>query len=236
MGLALAELLVIGQAVNPGEASGAQVAKAMVFAENKAVKSQNGVSLYPDRVYYHRIEAISDMEMEFNGKVKEQMNKYLVTEGRALPGLVERSEEYFPMFEEVLEKHGLPKTLKNLAVVESRLDPGASSPVGAAGLWQIMPATGKELGLAVHERDNPEKSTEAAAKYLKRLHGMYDDWLLALAAYNCGPGNVNKAIRKAGGEKDFWAISAYLPKETRDYVPRFIAASYVMEYHNTHLA
>jgi membrane-bound lytic murein transglycosylase D len=142
------------------------------------------------------------------------------------------------MFEEALAKHGIPQEMKYLAVIESALNPSAISPAGAGGLWQFMVATGKMYGLEVNsyqdDRFDPIKSTEAACKYLKFLYNTFGDWQLALAAYNSGPGNVNKAIRRAGGKRDFWEIKNFLPKETQGYVPAFIAVNYVMNYSAEH--
>lgn len=145
---------------------------------------------------------------------------------------------YVPIFEEALESYQVPLELKYLPIIESALNPGATSRAGAAGLWQFMVKTGKIYGLDVNslidERRDPIKSSYAAAHYLKDLYQIFNDWTLAIAAYNCGPANVNKAIRRAGGSKDYWVIYPYLPKETRGYVPAFIAANYVMNYYCEH--
>lgn len=148
------------------------------------------------------------------------------------------AQMYFPMFEQMLDKYQIPYEMKYLAVIESALNPLAKSKAGAMGLWQFMYHTGKMFDLDVNsyidERMDPVKSTEAACKYLRYLYGLYDDWNLAMAAYNCGPGNVNKAIRRAGGKKDFWELRPFLPKETASYVPAFIAVNYVMNYASDH--
>ena len=145
---------------------------------------------------------------------------------------------YMPIFEEALEMYNLPLELKYLPVIESALSPTATSRVGAAGLWQFMLATGKQYGLEVNslvdERRDPIKSTYAAARYLRDLYKIYDDWNLVIAAYNYGPQNINKAIHRAGGVKDYWAIYKYLPRETQGYVPAFIAANYIMTYYCEH--
>ena len=145
---------------------------------------------------------------------------------------------YFPMFEEMFDRYDIPYEMKYLAVVESALNPTAKSRVGAMGLWQFMYGTGKMYGLEVtsyvDDRMDPYKSTEAACKYLSYLYGLYDDWNLALAAYNSGPGNVNKAIRRSGGKRTYWEIRPWLPKETRGYVPAFIAVNYAMNHASDH--
>jgi membrane-bound lytic murein transglycosylase D len=145
---------------------------------------------------------------------------------------------YFPIFEQALDAAGLPIELKYLPVIESALNPKAYSVAGASGLWQFMYGTGKVYGLVgnslIDERRDPIKATNAAVRYLRDLHNIYNDWSLVIAAYNCGPGNVNKAIRRAGGKRDYWAIYPYLPRETRGYVPAFIGATYAMTYYKEH--
>jgi membrane-bound lytic murein transglycosylase D len=152
--------------------------------------------------------------------------------------MLELSKYYFPIFERELEKHGLPEELKYLPIIESALNPRAMSHAGAAGLWQFMFRTGRMYGLKadreLDERLDPEKASEAAALYLKSLYNTYKDWTLAIAAYNCGPGNVNKAIRRAKNKRDYWEIYNYLPRETRNYVPAFIGATYAMTYYREH--
>lgn len=193
-----------------------------------------------DEDYIARLKALPTViEMPYNSIVKSYIEMY--TQRRR--GLVEQmlglSLYYCPIFEQALEKEGLPLELKYLPVIESALNPNAVSRVGATGLWQFMLGTAKGLQLEVNslvdERRDPYRSSEMAAKYLKTLYNMYGDWSLAIASYNCGPGNVNKALRRAGGgKKDFWEIYFYLPAETRGYVPAFIAANYVMTYYKDH--
>jgi membrane-bound lytic murein transglycosylase D len=170
-------------------------------------------------------------------EVKKYLNQYIVAGRHSSARLIGRSLYYFPLFETKINEKALPAELKYLAIIESSLKPHARSRVGAVGLWQFMRATGRMYGLTINnvvdERKDPEKSTEAALNYLSDLYDRFDDWTLALAAYNCGPGNVNKAMRKSGG-KDYWSIRNYLPRETRNYVPKFIAMAYLMNYYMDH--
>ena len=179
----------------------------------------------------------AEIEMPYNSAVGNFIDMYLDRRRTLLSNMLALHNYYGPIFIEELSKEGLPLELQYLPVIESAINPNAVSSVGATGLWQFMSSTGSGMGLEINslvdERRDPRKSSEAAAKYLKQLYNIYDDWSLAIAAYNCGPGNVNKALRKAGGGKlDFWEIYNYLPKETRGYVPMFIAANYVMNYHD----
>lgn len=177
-------------------------------------------------------------EIEYNPKLESVIKQYLKYRKKGLTRIIGLSKYYFPMFEEVLDKHHLPLELKYLAIVESALDPRAKSPAGASGLWQFMFQTGKAFGLEansyVDDRNDPVLSTEAASKYLSSLHKMFDDWDLALAAYNSGPGNVSKAIRRSGGSKNYWNIRPYLPRETANYLPAFLATMYIFEYAEEH--
>lgn len=195
--------------------------------------------LFNDSVYIKRLHALpTSMELSFNPAVKAQIELYATKRKRQVSYMLGEGMYYFPMFEEALDKEGLPLELKYLPVIESAMNPIARSRVGATGLWQFMAGTGKmydlEINSLVDERRDPVKSTEAAAKYLKYLYSIYKDWNLVIAAYNCGPGNVIKAIRRSGGQTDYWAIYPYLPKETRGYVPIFIAATYIMNYYQEH--
>lgn len=181
------------------------------------------------------------IEMPYNQIVRSYINKYTNEDRAQVPALLGLGLYYNPIFEQALEEQGLPLELKYLPMIESSLDPNAVSKHGAAGLWQFMLATAKGLGMEVNsvidERRDPYLSSEMAATYLKGLYDSYGDWSLAIAAYNCGPGTLNKAIRRAGGDpkdQDFWTIYNYLPEETRGYVPAFIAINYVMNYYPKH--
>ncbi len=192
-----------------------------------------------EEVYIRRLAAIpSVIEMPYNQVVRKHIERYVYRSRTLIEEMLGMSLYYMPIFEQALEKEGLPLELKYLPIVESALDPNAVSRVGAAGLWQFMIGTGKGLGLEVNslvdERRDPYRSSEMAAKYLKNLYQIYNDWSLAIAAYNCGPGNVNKALHRNGGTGDFWDIYEYLPRETRGYVPAFIAANYAMTYYKQH--
>jgi membrane-bound lytic murein transglycosylase D len=173
--------------------------------------------------------------MDYNQDVQAFVDLFVYRRRELMTKLLANSQIYFPMFEEMLDKYHMPDELKYLSVIESALNPQAVSPAGATGLWQLMYGTGKQLGLEansyIDERRDPIKSTDAGLRYLKQLHDLYGDWQLALAAYNSGPGYVNKAIARAGGVKNFWAIKNLLPAETRSYVPTFLAMVYAMHYH-----
>ena len=178
------------------------------------------------------------MEMVYNDVVQKFIDRYSGRLRHSISYMLGASNFYMPIFEEALELYELPLELKYLPIIESALNPKAVSRVGAAGLWQFMPATGKQYGLQLNsltdERRDPVKSSHAAARYLKDLYKIFNDWNLVIAAYNCGPENINKAIRRANGEKDYWRIYPYLPRETRGYVPAFIAANYIMTYYSLH--
>ena len=201
--------------------------------ENKSYGEVN------EETYIRRLAAIpSVIEMPYNQIVRKHIERYVYRSRTLVEEMLGMSLYYMPIFEQALEKEGLPLELKYLPIVESALDPNAVSRVGAAGLWQFMIGTGKGLGLEVNslvdERRDPYRSSAMAAKYLKNLYQIYNDWSLAIAAYNCGPGNVNKALHHNGGTGDFWDIYEYLPRETRGYVPAFIAANYAMTYYKQH--
>ncbi len=184
------------------------------------------------------LDAKTPFKVEYNESLESVIKGYLKNRRSTLERVMGLSEYYFPMFEQELDKHNLPLELKYLAVIESALDPRAQSRVGATGLWQFMFSTGKMFGLDVSsyvdERSDPTKATEAACKYLKSLNTSFNDWDLALAAYNSGPGNVSKAIRRSGGLTNYWNIRNFLPRETAGYVPAFLATMYIFEYAAEH--
>ena len=193
-----------------------------------------------DSLYRSRLQdLVSPVHLPYNYIVRDYINYYLTNRWSPLNKVITLSKFYFPICEQELIRAGIPVELRTLAIIESNLSPMATSRMGAVGLWQFMPATGKNLGLEINslvdERSDIILSTRAACRFLKDLYNMFGDWTLALAAYNCGPGNVNRAIARAGSEaKSFWDIYDYLPRETRGYVPKFIAASYVYAYHSLH--
>ncbi len=191
-----------------------------------------------DREIEERLRCMKlPVELHYNAEVRENIRRYVSSGYRDSEKMLGRMPLYFPIFEHELKRMNLPEGLKYLPIIESSLKPNVYSSVGAAGLWQLMSGTARELGLRVDdridERMDPYLSTRAALKYLKKLYQRYNSWELAIAAYNSGPGTVNRAIR-LGGSKNFWKIKQHLPAETRKYIPRFIAAAYVAEYYHEH--
>ncbi|MFM9945464.1 MAG: transglycosylase SLT domain-containing protein [Bacteroidia bacterium] len=180
----------------------------------------------------------SGIPMQYNPEVSKLINYFGTSWQSKLKEMIVVSNYYFPIYEEIFDKYDMPLEIKYLSVIESALNPNATSKSGAAGLWQFMHATGKIFDLKVNnyvdERRNVEKSTEAACQYLKSMYARYGDWFLVIASYNCGPGNVNKAIRKSGGKRTFWEIYPFLPKETQNYVPAFIAMTYLMNFYDSY--
>jgi membrane-bound lytic murein transglycosylase D len=199
------------------------------------------VPIFEDSIYNQRIERLASqttIPLVFNAHVKRFIELYAIQRRGLTSRLLGLAHIYFPMFEEMLDKYNMPLELKYLAMIESALNPTAGSRVGAKGLWQFMYATGKIYGLnsntLVEDRYDPLKATDAACRCMRDLYNKYKDWFLVLAAYNAGPGNVNKAIVRAGGVMDYWAIWPYLPRETQSYVPSFIAVNYVVSYAAEH--
>ncbi len=194
----------------------------------------------PDSVYVSRLQAIdSFLPLPYNETVRNFIGLYTIRKRELTSYMYGLSNYYFPIFEEALERYQLPHELKYLPIIESALNPKALSRAGASGLWQFMIGTGKLYGLEINsyidERNDPIKASDAAARYLRDLYAIYGDWHIVIAAYNCGPGNINKAVRRNGGKQKYWDIYYSLPRETRGYIPVFIAATYMMHYGKEHL-
>lgn len=206
-----------------------------LYTEEDKATSQPVDTLYKQRL----LEMVSPVQLPYNYIVRNFINQYLSGRWSPLRNVLALSQYYFPIIEEELAAAGLPLELRYLPIIESNLSIRATSRMGAVGLWQFMPATGKNLGLEINslvdERCDVLKSTRAACKFLAYLYKIYGDWTLAIAAYNCGPGNVNRALTRAGEDcKTFWDIYDFLPHETRGYVPKYIAAAYAYTYHKSH--
>ena len=207
--------------------------------ENNDCRMKDVNPVFEKEVFIERLKRIpSIIEMPYNEVVQKFIDRYSGRLRHSVSYMLGASNFYMPIFEEALETYGLPLELKYLPVIESALNPKAVSRVGATGLWQFMLATGKRYGLEVNslvdERRDPIKASYAAANYLSDLYKVFGDWNLVIAAYNCGPDQINKAIHRSKGSKDYWQIYPYLPKETRGYVPAFIAANYIMTYYCEH--
>jgi membrane-bound lytic murein transglycosylase D len=193
-----------------------------------------------DSVYYNRIAKINSIvQLRYNSIIRSHIEVYTVRQREKFCAVLGLGYYYFPMIEDIFDSFGLPTELKYMAVIESALNPDAvNRHSGATGLWQFIYSTGHLYGLTINslidERKDPVKSTYAAAKYIKDLYGIYNDWVLVIAAYNCGPGNVNKAIRRSGNKKDYWDIYYRLPRETRGYMPQYVAAAYAVNFYPEH--
>lgn len=225
--------------------------ESMIISEDSILNDRNNRGLvvgegvvrdltFTDEQLAERLSRIpTTIDLPLNNITREYIDAYCKRKS-SVAVMLGSSNFYMPIFEEALEKYGLPLELRYLPVIESAMRPSATSRVGAAGLWQLMLVTGRQYGLEVNtlvdERRDPIKSTDAAARLLRDLYNMYGDWSLAIAGYNCGPGNINKALLRAGNPetKNFWTIYNYLPRETRGYVPAFIAATYIMNYYCDH--
>ncbi|MGQ8337591.1 transglycosylase SLT domain-containing protein [Sunxiuqinia sp. A32] len=215
------------------------IQNAFVLDDNTLEVDSSKIVSLPDSIYIQRLQSIeSYVDLSFNKTVKNFIELYTQRRRDQVEVMLGLANYYFPIFEEVLDKYDLPMELKYMAIIESALNPVARSRANAVGLWQFMYGTGKmyklEIGTFVDERRDPVKATDAAARYLSDLYKIYKNWHLVIAAYNCGPGNVNKAIRRSGGARDYWTIYYRLPRETRGYVPAFIAAAYVMNFYQEH--
>ena len=201
--------------------------------------SDSVIHEFSDSIYKDRLSRINSIIIPpYNNIVRNHIHVYTERKVDRFRIMLGMQDFYFPMIEDIFDYYGLPVELKYMAVIESALNPNAVSRVGATGLWQFMYSTGRMYGLTINsvvdERRDPVKATHAAAKYLKDLYGIYNDWILVIAAYNCGPGNVNKAIRRSGNRKDYWEIYYRLPRETRGYIPAYVAATYAMNYYREH--
>ncbi len=205
----------------------------------QGVTSRTDLPHYSDEIYTQRMSQLySPIPLEFNDEVKKYIELYAYRKRELTSRMMGLSQLYFPLFEQILDQEGLPLEFKYLSIVESALNPVAVSRMGATGLWQFMYNTGKLYKLEINsyydERRDPVKSTYAACQYFKDMYAIYGDWLLVIASYNCGPGNVNKAIKRSGGSKNFWEIAKFLPAETRGYVPAFVAVTYLMNHTDEH--
>ena len=214
-------------------------ARTYLTYDSAACESTGEDIAYEPEVYVRRLQNLPNViEMPYNPVVRKFIDQYTGRLRRSVAMFLGASNFYMPIFEDALEAYQLPLELKYLPIIESALNPGATSKAGAGGLWQFMPTTGKRYGLEItsliDDRRDPVKASYVAARMLRSLYEIFGDWTLVIASYNCGPGNVSKAIKRAGGEKDYWKIYPYLPSETRGYVPAFIAANYVMNYYCEH--
>lgn len=194
---------------------------------------------YPDSVYTGRLDRLkSIIRLPYNSIIRNHIHVYTIKQRDKFSAVLGLKDYYFPMIEDIFDSYGIPVELKYMAVIESALNPNAVSRAGATGLWQFMYSTGRFYGLTINsvvdDRRDPVKSTHAAARYMKDLYSIYNDWILVIAAYNCGPGNVNKAIRRSGNKKDYWDIYYRLPRETRGYIPMYVAAAYGINYYAQH--
>ena len=193
----------------------------------------------PDSIYEKRLGKINSIiKLPFNSIIRNHIEVYTLKQREKFCAVLGLMDYYFPMIEDIFDSYGLPAELKYMAVIESALNANAVSRAGATGLWQFMYSTGRFYGLTINsvvdERRDPVKSTHAAAQYLKDLYSIYNDWTLVIAAFNCGPGNVNKAVRRSGNNKDYWQIYYHLPRETRGYIPQYVAAVYAIDYYPEH--
>lgn len=210
-------------------------------SDTLSIENTDFITSIATDVLKERLEVLNEntpFNLEYNPELERMIKSYLKRRAKYYPKMLARARYYFPMFEKHLDAYDIPLEIKYLAVVESALYPRAKSPVGATGIWQFMYATGKQFGLNissyVDERQDPVKSAKAACEFLQQLYKTFDDWDLALAAYNSGPGNVTKAIRRSGGYRNYWNIRPFLPRETAGYLPAFYATMYIFEYAKEH--
>ena len=211
------------------------------LAEHPGLLSNDttGGIMFPDTVYIERLARLNTIiKIRYNSVIRNHIHVYTVKKRELFSAILGLKDYYFPMIEDIFDSYGIPAELKYMAIIESALNPNAVSRAGATGLWQFMYSTGRIYGLTINsvvdERRDPVKATHAAARYMKDLYNIYKDWILVIAAYNCGPGNVNKAIRRSGNKKDYWEIYYRLPRETRGYIPGYVAATYAVNYYELH--
>jgi membrane-bound lytic murein transglycosylase D len=209
----------------------------IAMKDNPEILSDDTVGLqYPDTVYDSRLNKINSIiKLPYNNIIRNHIHVYTIKQRDKFSVVLGLKDYYFPLIEDIFDSYSIPAELKYMAVIESALNVNAVSRMGATGLWQFMYSTGRFYGLTINsvvdERRDPVKATHAAAKYLKDLYNIYNDWTLVIAAYNCGPGNVNKAIHRSGNKKDYWDIFYRLPRETRGYIPQYVAATYAVNYY-----
>ncbi len=213
----------------------------MALEKNPELSLSDTIGIeYPDSVYYTRIARINSIvNLQYNSIIRSHIHVYTIRQREKFCAVLGLKDYYFPMIEDIFDFYGLPTELKYMAVIESALNPGVvNRRSGATGMWQFIYSTGRMYGLTINslvdERKDPIKATHAAAKYIKDLYKIYNDWILVIAAYNCGPGNVNKAIRRSGNKKDYWGIYYRLPRETRGYIPQYVAAAYAINFYREH--
>lgn len=212
----------------------------LALADNPGLLSDDTtVVMFSDSIYKERLGKINTIiKLPYGSIIRNHIHVYTVRKRELFRAIMGLKDYYFPMIEDIFDSYGIPAELKYMAVIESALNPNAVSRVGATGLWQFMYSTGRAYGLTINsvvdERRDPVKATHAAARYMKDLYGIYKDWILVIAAYNCGPGNVNKAIRRSGNKRDYWEIYYRLPRETRGYIPGYVAATYAVNYYDLH--
>lgn len=215
------------------------VRESLELLDSAEMAEEDIIPDFPDSVYIARLRAIPTVvNLSYNPIVRNYINVYTKKKRQSVEAMLGLAEHYFPLFDEIFDYYDVPNEMKYMAIIESALNPRAYSRARAVGLWQFMYGTGRRYGLEINslvdERRDPIRSTEAAARLSRDLYEIYGDWLLVIAAYNCGPGNVNRAIRRAGGKTNYWDIYYFLPRETRGHVPAFIAATYVMNYYGEH--
>jgi membrane-bound lytic murein transglycosylase D len=211
----------------------------MSLAQTPDIYADTTTVEFSDSIYKDRISRINSViTLPYNNIIRNHIHVYTGKKQDRFRVMLGLQDYYFPMIEDIFDSYGLPVELKYMAVIESALNPIVVSRCGATGLWQFMYSTGRMYGLTINsvvdERRDPVKATHAAARYLKDLYSIYNDWILVIAAYNCGPGNVNKAIKRSGNRKDYWEIYYRLPRETRGYIPQYVAAIYAMNYYKEH--